>query len=523
MSYADYSTTYTTNPNGGAWTWAQINSLQAGVSLLHEHWLPDRESRCTWVWVVVDYTPYTPPTADFTANPTSGCAPLDVQFTDTSTGSPTSWQWDFDNNGTIDSTDQNPSYQHNTPGTYTVKLTATNACGSNDEIKTNYITVNPAPPPPAPTVTSVTPNTGTRGQTLSPVITGTNFTGASAVSFGAGITVNSYTVNSATQITADITIAADATPGARDVSVTTPGGTGTLNNGFTVIQQTQSVTTATGTGTAIFSTSTGGCTNLTAVAEGTPPVAGKPAGVSFPHGLFSFNIINIAPGSTVTITITLPSPMPVGTQYWKYQAVIGWFQIPIGSDDGDNVITIQLTDGGLGDADGAANGTIVDPGGPAPSPPPPPPPPPAPPAPRASSQPPRPPQLPPPDIRLQHLAVSPGQTYAGQPVTVLANVVNNGGQTGSYNVALRINGKVEQQRMVEVSPGSAHPVKFTVTKSQPGTYTVAIDGQKASFTVIGAGSSTGSTTGSKTSAVIALTLLGILLMASVVVLLLRRT
>ena len=48
----------------------------------------------------------------------------------------------------------------------------------------------------APTVTSVSPNSGTQGQTLTTVIiTGTDFTNASAVSFGAGITVNSFTVS----------------------------------------------------------------------------------------------------------------------------------------------------------------------------------------------------------------------------------------------------------------------------------------------------------------------------------------
>jgi hypothetical protein len=94
-------------------------------------------------------------------------------------------------------------------------------------------TVNPVSP--APTVTSVNPNSGTQGQAIPAVIiTGTNFTGATSVSFGAGITVNSFTFNSATQITANISIAGAATVGARTVSVTTPAGTGTLPNGFTV-------------------------------------------------------------------------------------------------------------------------------------------------------------------------------------------------------------------------------------------------------------------------------------------------
>ncbi len=81
------------------------------------------------------------PTADFSADTTSGAAPLAVSFTDQSTGSPTSWAWDFDNDGSTDSTDQNPSHEYTDPGTYTVKLTSTNLTGSDTETKTDYITV----------------------------------------------------------------------------------------------------------------------------------------------------------------------------------------------------------------------------------------------------------------------------------------------------------------------------------------------------------------------------------------------
>ncbi len=68
-----------------------------------------------------------PAGVNFTAVPTSGVRPLTVQFTDTSSGSPTAWAWDFDNNGTVDSTQQNPTHTYTVAGTYTVKLTATNA------------------------------------------------------------------------------------------------------------------------------------------------------------------------------------------------------------------------------------------------------------------------------------------------------------------------------------------------------------------------------------------------------------
>ena len=73
--------------------------------------------------------------------PTSGPAPLAVNFTDTSTNLPTSWAWDFDANGTVDSTARNPTFTYSTPGTYSVRLTATNSGGSDDELKTSLVTV----------------------------------------------------------------------------------------------------------------------------------------------------------------------------------------------------------------------------------------------------------------------------------------------------------------------------------------------------------------------------------------------
>jgi hypothetical protein len=85
-----------------------------------------------------------------------------------------------------------------------------------------------------PTVTVVNPDNGNQCDTLVVTITGTNFTDATEVSFGDGITVTGFTEDSATQITANITIATDAALGARDVSVTTPAGTGTRTDGFTV-------------------------------------------------------------------------------------------------------------------------------------------------------------------------------------------------------------------------------------------------------------------------------------------------
>lgn len=80
------------------------------------------------------------PTADFSGSPLSGNAPLDVQFTDLSTGSITSWSWDFGDGG--NSTAQSPAHQYVSPGNYTVTLTVNGPGGSDSEIKSAYITVN---------------------------------------------------------------------------------------------------------------------------------------------------------------------------------------------------------------------------------------------------------------------------------------------------------------------------------------------------------------------------------------------
>ncbi len=81
------------------------------------------------------------PVANFTANVTNGDAPLAVQFNDTSTGSPTAWTWDFENNGMIDSTERNPVWTYASAGNYSVNLTVTNAAGTDTKVKTDYITV----------------------------------------------------------------------------------------------------------------------------------------------------------------------------------------------------------------------------------------------------------------------------------------------------------------------------------------------------------------------------------------------
>lgn len=70
------------------------------------------------------------PVANFTVVSDSGCSPFLVQFNNTSTGSPTSYQWNFGDGSGI-STLTNPQHTYSAPGSYTVSLTAINGQGSN--------------------------------------------------------------------------------------------------------------------------------------------------------------------------------------------------------------------------------------------------------------------------------------------------------------------------------------------------------------------------------------------------------
>jgi PKD repeat protein len=88
------------------------------------------------------------PVASFVSNVTNGMNPLVVQFTDSSTNTPTSWNWSF-GDGNF-SEEQNPVYWYNYTGLYTVNLTATNAGGSDDESKVDYINATEEEAPPSP-------------------------------------------------------------------------------------------------------------------------------------------------------------------------------------------------------------------------------------------------------------------------------------------------------------------------------------------------------------------------------------
>jgi PKD repeat protein len=84
---------------------------------------------------------------NFKADKISGEVPLTVQFTDLSVSDPnspaSSWEWDFDNDGTVDATDQNPSHTYTQVGDYSVRLVVSNGNSADTLFRVDYISVNP--------------------------------------------------------------------------------------------------------------------------------------------------------------------------------------------------------------------------------------------------------------------------------------------------------------------------------------------------------------------------------------------
>ena len=126
-----------------------------------------------------------------------------------------------------------------------------------------------------------------------------------------------------------------------------------------------STSASTGTGAIELCPSSGTVQSVTDVAA--PP--GQP-NLQFPHGFIEFAVTGLTNDETFTLTLTYPGNIPTNAQYWKYGPTPSdsnphWYTMPIGSNNGDNVITLQLTNGAEGDDTWAATDfVLVDQGGP---------------------------------------------------------------------------------------------------------------------------------------------------------------
>ena len=184
----------------------------------------------------------TPPTGNITSPATdvSVAAGQSVTFAGSGTapsGSITGYSWSIRGGSPASSTAQNPgAVTFPAPGTYVASLTVTDNAGITDPSpKTRTITVTASGP--APTLISALPVSTMQGViNVNVVLTGTNFLPNPVCNFGAGIEINSCTYNSATQITANIDVLANALVGPRDVIITdTDTQSATLPGGFTII------------------------------------------------------------------------------------------------------------------------------------------------------------------------------------------------------------------------------------------------------------------------------------------------
>lgn len=215
----------------------------------------------------------------------------------------------------------------------------------------------------APTISQVSPARGSTLGGTEVVITGTHLTAASEVRFGATAATR-FTVDSATRITA---VAPVGAAGVVDITVVTAGGSSALHAGDQFTYDAKTFTGSLpggGSATASFTGGGAGCGFATAQFV---PAANPPAGLVFRQGLFDFRLAGCTAGQPIEMTLSYATAP--GSTYWKFGPTAArhenhWYQMP-GATFSGTTVRFSITDGGLGDDDLAANGEIVDAGGPA--------------------------------------------------------------------------------------------------------------------------------------------------------------
>jgi hypothetical protein len=204
-----------------------------------------------------------------------------------------------------------------------------------------------------PALVSASPNFAQAGTTTSVVVTGqfTTFqAGFSSVSFGSGVTVNFISNVTTTQLTANITVASNATVGSRDVTVTTNGSTQTLGGGFSVTAGTPVITQISPNfgnpgQTGLTITITGQYTNWTTastVTIGTPSDGITVLGAAGP-GLPGPVVTATATSITVNVNIDAAAPLgPAGVSVsGSTQPVPGGFTVQAAVIPAPSILSIS--------------------------------------------------------------------------------------------------------------------------------------------------------------------------------------
>jgi PKD repeat protein len=248
---------------------------------------------------VIDRIRLSVPGANFTGRPVSGIAPLKVTFTDRSTNTPTAWNWWFGDGSLENATIKNPVHTFTKSGTYTVNLTVTNGKVSTTKTSPNYITVFGIPK-----VTGILPARGPTAGGTRVTLTGTGFTGTTAIRFGTRVGTG-LTVDSGTRIT--VTSPPNAA-GTVYVKVTTPATTSTnaSSGRFTYIKRpnvtaVSPVSGPTAGGTRVTLTGNG-FTDATTVRFGTR------AGTSMTVNSSTRITVTSPPGTAGIVYVTVTTP-----------------------------------------------------------------------------------------------------------------------------------------------------------------------------------------------------------------------
>jgi PKD repeat protein len=259
-------------------------------------------------YIVVTNPP--PPVVSFTASPTNGLAPLTVNFANSSSGA-TNYSWNF-GDGNLSSA-ANPAHTYTNAGTYTVKLTAVGAGGTNSLTRANYIVVT-NPPPPAVSFTG-----GPTSGSVPLTVTFTNAsTGATNYSWDFGDGKSSGAINPSNTYT---------NAGTYSVTLTAIGAGGTnslmLTNYVTVtnlpppaVNFSGGPTNGAAPLTVHFTNSSGGATNYSwTFGDGNASVAVNPVNIYTNAGTYSVALTAIGAGGTNRLTLTnyivVTNPPPV--------------------------------------------------------------------------------------------------------------------------------------------------------------------------------------------------------------------
>ncbi|HEU4995185.1 MAG TPA: IPT/TIG domain-containing protein [Gemmatimonadaceae bacterium] len=192
-------------------------------------------------------------------------------------------------------------------GSATLVATLVVATVGPDTAHSASVSVIASPPSnPLPTLTGIAPAFANRLQTLDVVFTGTGFiAGVSRVNVGAGITVNTMTVNSSTEITANISIGGSAASGARAFSVANaaPGGGTSATKAFTVTDPPPTIVSVSPT------SAVQGQTNVAVTVTGSNFVAGTTVAFGATVTVSRLAVVN---STTLTATLTVAAGATTG-------------------------------------------------------------------------------------------------------------------------------------------------------------------------------------------------------------------